>query len=473
MRALLSLCFLGAALVAPAETTYLGLYLQGNKIGYASYDSANAKLDGRTVQRTDSRTVMNAGLLGAALSMKVDSSTWVSPKGQPLRMTFRMASGGRSQNLDARFGGKKVEVDVISGADAGKKQHTHSSLPIPTGAAVVDDPLTLVVNNKMAVGSTRSFYVLDPMTVSFIKNDVKLLGKKPIQVDGKTVQAMEVEIVDPRADMQVYLNDKGDLLKVESPMGIEMRPVSREVALGASAPATVPVDLADASRIKPDRPIEDPQALTDLKIRVRGRDLSGLRSDAHETLRKEGGAWVVDIHPTQASGHATIAEATAQKPEWIKASLDIPASSPRFQKLARQIVGGHKDVRTAAEAVRRYVYDTMHPNAGIGVLRDANEVLDSKEGVCRDYAILTTTLLRAAKIPARLASGLIYAEGAFYYHAWAEYWDGSNWVGADSTLPQSRLSAAHFKLGDGNVDKAFAFTFLENANIDVLGAQRG
>jgi hypothetical protein len=122
----------------------------------------------------------------------------------------------------------------------------------------------------------------------------------------------------------------------------------------------------------------------------------------------------------------------------------------------------------AGDQVRAYVKSIMVPNAGIGVLRDANDVLTTKEGVCRDYAILTATLLRASGIPARVASGLVYFGGQFYYHAWAEAYDGKQWLGFDSTSNEAQISAAHIKLADGAVEDAFAFTFLEGASIKVV-----
>jgi transglutaminase-like putative cysteine protease len=152
--------------------------------------------------------------------------------------------------------------------------------------------------------------------------------------------------------------------------------------------------------------------------------------------------------------------------------MHIPSSSTKFTQLAKSIVGDRTRVADAASAIQLWVNSQMKPNAGIGVLRDANDVLATKEGVCRDYAILTTTLLRAAGIPSRLASGLVNWDGTFYYHAWAEVWDGEKWLGIDSTTDQKQISAAHIKLGEGNVEEAFTFTFLEKAKITVLGSSK-
>ncbi|HWA82795.1 MAG TPA: transglutaminase-like domain-containing protein, partial [Fimbriimonadaceae bacterium] len=363
-----------------------------------------------------------------------------------------------------------AEVDIQTGGKT-----LHKSLAIPTGGSIVDDPLELVVGGKATPGKKMTVFVLDPTTATFIKNEVVLVGPGKTTVKGSDVSATLVQIVDPRLTMNVYVDGKGELVKVDGPMGIEMYPETREVALANHSVGYKPsADLAFTTSLRPDKNIANPDSLTGLTLRITGRDLSVIPSDDHQTVKKQGQGWVVDLHPPKlaAAKPATIAEVGKQKPNWLKPTLDIPSDSPTFKDLSRKILKGETRVIPAALAIKSYVYQTMRPNAGIGVLRDASEVLSSKEGVCRDYAILTVTLMRSAGIPARLCSGVVNWQGNFYYHAWAEIWDGANWIGIDSTVPQKQLSAAHLKLADGNVEEAFAFTFLDKVKIDVLDIRR-
>ena len=136
--------------------------------------------------------------------------------------------------------------------------------------------------------------------------------------------------------------------------------------------------------------------------------------------------------------------------------------------LAKKVLGSTTDAGQASEKIRAYVNSIMTPDAGIGILRDANEVLKTRVGVCRDYAILTATLCRAAKLPTKLASGLVSFDGTFYYHAWVEVFTGTKWVPYDSIPSAPEFSATHVKLSEGNVDTAFAFTVLSGAKIEVL-----
>ena len=122
--------------------------------------------------------------------------------------------------------------------------------------------------------------------------------------------------------------------------------------------------------------------------------------------------------------------------------------------IAKGMVGGETHLWKAAQNIRKAVHEALLVNAGIGVLRDAKEVWSSKEGVCRDHAVLMATLLRASNIPTRLVSGLVYYSGALYYHAWVEVWDGHNWFGLDSTRQQEFLSPGHIKTAEGHLSEA-------------------
>lgn len=462
-----TLAFLGIAAIfsiSHSEQAYLGLYMQGNKIGYATYSSEKGQYLSKPVQIGRSHTLMDTGLLGTALKLEMDSITWTTPKGAPLRMHFVMSSGGRSQKIDALFNGPKVDLIIVNGG-----QRSERKLDVPQGFSIVDDPLSLVVAGEMKAGTSKRFYILDPMTASFIKNDVKIIGPSKVTVKGVTKTAMLVMVIDPRAPMSVYLSPKGDIVKAEGPMGLEMIPETREAAMKPSGKYDPSVDLAYSTSIKPDKDIPTPGQLTVLNLRITGRDLSNIPSDDHQTVTKDGDSWIVKVHPTRFD----VGQPSPHKPnpqEWLKSGLNIPSNDPQMISLAAKITTGQTTVVGKARKIQLWVNEQMRPNAGIGVLRDAREILKTKEGVCRDYAVLTATLLRAAHVPARLASGLVNWDGTFYYHAWVEAWDGSHWVGVDSTTSDPQLAANHIKLADGTIETAFSFTFLDKVKVQVLDA---
>jgi hypothetical protein len=455
---------LTTSFLAPEAPTYMGVFMSGKKIGYVSVESANTTYQSKPATKTISKTRMKFGLIGSEVEMAIDSET-ISVNGKRVKMNFTNSSMGRKQVLEAWFEPKTIRVEIDNN---GTK--TKQSLDVPKDGIVVDDPVTEFVLGSL--GGTKSFYILDSTTASLVKNSLQINGEKTITVQGKTVTAKEIEIIDPRLSTLVYVSGKGDVLKVTSSIGIEMIPMDEVTALSASGEGGSP-DLANLTSIAPSPAITTPDRLTQLKIRLKSEKLPNVVSDGQQIAKKVGDAWEIDIRPKQLAGEKSVSieQARQARPDWVKPSHLIPCNTQEFKKLARSIIGKKTDVRSSALAIRQWVNGRMGFNAGIGVLRDAAEILKTSEGVCRDYAILTATICRAAGIPTRLASGLVNFDGNFYYHAWVEVYTGFDWVPMDSVPSDPKFTATHVKLSQGNVDKAFQFTVLTKAQMTVLSAK--
>jgi len=407
---------------------------------------------------------MNSKMLGSALNMTILSISELDAQGRLLSMHVVNESSGRKQTMRARFGKDTIEVEIDNGGAKSKK-----TLAIPEGARIVEDATaTLLSDSKeLKVGASETFYILDFTTASLIKNTATYKGQGTTKLFGKDIRGRVLRVEDPRATTTLYFGSKNELLKMEGPFGLEMVPEPKEVAMSESTESSSP-DLALAAAVKTDKKIATPWKTTLVRLGVHGLNLENLPSDAGQKVVGSGQSWVVTIAPVVPNKSALVAGLNNSQSSWLQASLHVPSKSTQFVELARSIVGSEKTIWGTAEKIRKHVFSIMTPNAGIGVLRDATEVLQTKEGVCRDYAILTATLMRAANLPCKLASGLVYMDGAFFYHAWVEVFDGRQWFGMDSTTPESFFSATHFKLAEGHVEEAFQFRVLQGASIKVL-----
>ncbi len=97
------------------------------------------------------------------------------------------------------------------------------------------------------------------------------------------------------------------------------------------------------------------------------------------------------------------------------------------EELAKE---AHSDLE-ALTSIYHYVtsnitYDTEKATSVVyGYLPDIDETLNSKTGICFDYAAITAAMLRSQRIPTRLEVG--YAGEA--YHAWISvYLEESGWI---------------------------------------------
>ena len=93
-----------------------------------------------------------------------------------------------------------------------------------------------------------------------------------------------------------------------------------------------------------------------------------------------------------------------------------------------------------------------------GPTDDAVDTLLLGEGVCRDYAHLVLSLLRARDVPARLAA--VYAPGLepMDFHAVVEAWVGGAWRLVDATGLAPRESMLRIATGRDAADTAFMST---------------
>lgn len=446
-----------------AQPTYLGIYFQNEKIGYSYSEEFKDEIAGKPMNRFVSKTVIDASLLGQDLTMEIDMVSWTTTDGKPTLMKFVMNSGGRFQKVEANYSGSGVHLAIDQSGQLSRKTLTY-----PKDAPVVEDALTALLEKSPPVGKTASYYVLDPTTLSFVKNTATVKGPAKTMVNGKEVSGTLVELAEPRSTMKVYLTSKGDLIKVIAIGSMEMIPVSKEVAI-AKLPAGKRVDIAEVSKISVTPPIDNMYGYSSISYRFTGGDWSRVPSDTTQKRTVSGDSCELIVTPrTLDLPMAPLSQLATKQPQWLKPGLHIPANDPQVVALSKKVTAGAKDSKQVVLKIAGYVNQLMNPNAGIGVLRDAREILKSKEGVCRDYAILTATLMRAAKVPTKLVSGLVYDSGGFYYHAWVEVWSGTEWLGVDTTRSQLKTSAGHIKLGQGNVEEAFLFTFLEQTSAKVI-----
>jgi len=99
---------------------------------------------------------------------------------------------------------------------------------------------------------------------------------------------------------------------------------------------------------------------------------------------------------------------------------------------------------------------------------NAVQVLESGQGDCNEHTVLFVALARALGLPARTAVGLVYVNGAFFYHAWPEVWLGQ-WVAVDPTFGQYPADAAHLRFVTGGLAQQVEIVrLIGNLDIEVV-----
>jgi transglutaminase/protease-like cytokinesis protein 3 len=170
---------------------------------------------------------------------------------------------------------------------------------------------------------------------------------------------------------------------------------------------------------------------------------------------------------------------------YTKPQQYVDYDSDGIVKLGEQLRGGN-DYETV-QNILKYVHKTIRLPSGNRVNQSqltASELLRNPVGVCGDYAILMTALLRAEGIPARKISGLTLSiplkkASAWNHrgvaHAWVEFYADGKWHFADPTWGLfDRSNTAHLSYGayESNIQSDFQqnrYKAIEDAGYFIAG----
>ncbi|NMC71559.1 MAG: transglutaminase domain-containing protein [Myxococcales bacterium] len=277
------------------------------------------------------------------------------------------------------------------------------------------------------------------------------------ETDTVTVLSVEREVIagieTPVATLQVL--HEGDqqpfLLRVagnttlEASMGtgIVLRLEDRDRAQ-SDLSALGPLDM----RIPVDRPLGRPTDVRELRLVVGVPPGFVLPSGPQQQVaRRDDGRFDVVLRSVPGP------EATAdERSRNLRPTPEIDADAPAVAALAREITAGAASDRDKADRIVAWVYDNLDKSLSTN-LGTASQVLERKVGDCTEHALLVAALARAAGLPARQVSGLIYVGdelGFFGWHAWTQIVLDGRWVGVDASWNEPIADAAHLLLGIGD-----------------------
>jgi transglutaminase-like putative cysteine protease len=210
-----------------------------------------------------------------------------------------------------------------------------------------------------------------------------------------------------------------------------------------------------------------------LKVRLTGVDLTGFDLNG-ERQRLDGDVLTIEPLATNAMDASWRLPGKAPvDPKYLAAEPLIQSKNDDIFLLAYKIQNFQHDPRTVAAQLNRWVHDSISARVTFGI-PSALDVLEKRVGDCNEHTQLYVAMARAIGLPARVAAGLAYVDGKFYYHAWPEVFLG-DWVGVDPTFGQFPADAAHLRFTIGGLERQTSLLrLMGNLEIDVLdvnGAQ--
>ena len=442
------------------STTWMGMYFGRTKIGYAEFNIDKSAYNGVKGYRLDSTMNTRMLVLGIDVVQIVDTTVYLDSNYTPIFQLFKMSSAGHTTIVNATYTPEKIIAEL----DAGGAKTT-KIIPIPPGSKIVSDTIFPTADEKLNVGDKLDSKTFNPLTLTLDDVHSVVLRRESIQLDGNTVNSFVVRSATSMGDITCWQDNDGELLKAIGPMGItllrEPKTVARAINKSADKETYFPPsDLAVTAAPSVTSDITDPRDVKSLQIRFTGiADKTLAINDSRQKVTLSGdGPFTAEyeINATefdQSKAAALPIDSTGMN-SFLGESAYVQPTNPEIAALAKQITGTETNSARAVSLLRAWVNSNMQAKGDVGIVRSSLDVLHTKTGVCRDYAILYAALARATGIPTKLVSGLVFWKGKFYYHAWAESFVGQ-WIPVDSTISTDFVDATHIKFAEGDATTMF------------------
>ena len=460
-----------------AKEQWFGIYYQGHKVGFSHTTLVPGELDGVPGVEVSDAGRLSFNLLGAPQELDVNARAFIDADWRLQLFTASLRSATMDLSWAGRRHGDALDVIVKTPSSTFTKR-----LRDPTGSAFVNGLSSWAAFHRLRVGQSGTAWVMNPLAMN--PEPVYFTVRRSEMVDGQMALVVESDVSGLAAVS--WVTPEGEVLKETSPLGWELRRIDRKEALQPPSAAAPALDLLSTTSIPIDRAIEHPQDVARLILLVEGlgederlsdrpwqRALPKTRlSEYHRAPPAEPWCLLQLDRPAAPSSQLPASRGggipSKQLLHYLKATAFVQASDPRIVAKAREIIGARAEPWERAQALHRWVYQTMVKQLSVG-LPSAVDILATPVGDCHEHTVLFTALARSLGLPTRMIAGVVYWSGRLYYHAWPEVWVEGRWVPIDPTLGQPIADATHVALTEAEDEGLIALgQFIGKLRVSVL-----
>jgi transglutaminase-like putative cysteine protease len=472
------LCLVAPLRAAPpaprlVQETWDAAYIEGAKCGYIHSTVYETSRDGQTILRVTKSMHLQIKRYKNVVALRMDVANDETPEGKVVGVSL-------TQYTDT---GKFVLTGAIDGDNVilrSSKDQTETKAPWDDKVLGMARQESLFADKKVKPGDKLEFLSFEPALPATLK--VKALVKAAEEVDllvpvedGTTTRVerakkslVRVEVASDKVmvggkaiqlpRLVVWLDKEFQQVRSQLELpGLGQLALYRTTRQAAEkegvAPALLP-DLGLNTLITLDRTVPHIHEAKSVIYRITVKDeddaATTFAKDARQEIKKlKDDCFELTVRairsptPVENPGEA--------KKEYVGSSYFLDADDDKVKALARDAVGKETDPWRKAQKIEKWVHENMQPSSAIG-FACASQIANDKKGDCRQHAMLTAAMCRAAGVPSRTALGLVYVpddKGAVLgFHMWTEVWVKGQWLGIDATLGQGSVGPGHLKISD-------------------------
>ncbi|NVN92879.1 MAG: transglutaminase domain-containing protein [Desulfuromonadales bacterium] len=303
----------------------------------------------------------------------------------------------------------------------------------------------------LGVGKSFNIQIFDSEEIRIKEVKVTVLGEDKTP-DGRSALKLRNNLY-PFVNNDIWMDGQGNTIIESVREGLVTTKAEDPKVLGAfiGNMALSKKDLIhDFSVVRIEPPIKNQKNLKGLVVMISGwNDSLPLFQDGGQLVEKSGGGSITIRTGSAVPLSKAVKPATSHEID-LKTADKIEVDAPEIVAKTKQLAAGKKSPEDVARSLSAWTTDWLKDT-----LDDTGSALasfKSRSGNCQTHARLYTALARAAGIPTRFVSGLVYLEGkGFLYHSWAESLLGGRWIAIDPFYNQLPADPTHLKLFEGHL----------------------
>jgi len=432
-----------------AHDGWMGIYHQDKKIGYF-HRSLTPLANGYEWQE---RSQMKLRVMNTDQNVRTEVHANLDQQYALRDFSFRLVSAGAVFQVTGEIhsdGGNKRELrgQLTTGGNS-------SPLSFP-----LQEPLYLPTITQLTLygtvpqlGEERRYSIFNPLTAKTETIQVTAIEHEDLSLKGRSIPSTKLAESFGGTTVHAWIDHKGQVVKEEAALGLMLVRETQSEAINDGWADSTPLDLVSSAAIPVRNTLPSPRQITQLRLSVFGPTDAALFAFPPRQLYRDGTLTITNELLGTLTSYQLPASDPTLAPDLI-ATPFLQSDHPRIKEQLQQILKGEQDAQRAVRKLLDWIYITLDKEPTVGI-PTALEALSSRKGDCNEHAVLFTALARAAGIPSRMAAGVVYMDGAFYYHAWSEVWLGQ-WVTVDPVLNQLPADATHIKFIQGGPEEHMA-----------------
>jgi hypothetical protein len=438
------------------EESFAGIYFQRERIGYVKNKLSESDSDEYLLQQ-DAFLYLNILNESHPVDMRVKATL----TGEMLLkdFVFHFTSPFYKMDAEGSVEGRLVKFSLKTGKDT-----ITDTIRLQNPPFLSTNRRSYLLKQELQPGDKLKIPYFDPISLSGKDTVMEYKGKKKILVNKRVFNLHHFVETFSGIRINSWLDDEGKVVKEESPAGFifiaEPEFKAKDIKVkGKEILSSVSIPL--------------PRGILDLSNRTSISYKLTLPDGTHFNLNKdrqslEGDILTLQLEPLPGE------DALACKgfPEELATTPYIQTKNKRITDLARTVAGEMTNDLNRVKVLSEWIFENLEKRPVLGI-PDALTTLNTKMGDCNEHAALFAALARNTGIPTRVASGVTFFEGAFYYHAWNEVCLDDNWYTIDTTKNQFPADLSHIKFVEGETDKQVKIAaLLGKLKIETVDAKK-